>query len=119
MATKSQILANRIVLYAIRNTGYDRLSTSDKRLIMQNKANLLDTQMNVSSVKTKDYENKLLCRRGENKPKQSQTNSKRSGDPLRVSFSESSNRGPNKANFKRNLAKVGHHEDYLSGLTRR
>jgi hypothetical protein len=29
-----------------------------------------------------------------------------------VSFSESSNRGPNKAYFKRNLAKVGHQEDY-------
>jgi hypothetical protein len=32
---------------------------------MQNKANLLDTQMNVISVKTKDYENKRLCRRDE------------------------------------------------------
>jgi hypothetical protein len=39
--------------------------------IMQNKANLLDTQMNVSSVKTKNYENKRLCRRGE---KQTQSN---------------------------------------------
>jgi hypothetical protein len=28
MATKTQILANRIALYAIRNTGYYRLSTS-------------------------------------------------------------------------------------------
>ncbi len=38
---------------------------------MQNKANLLDTQTNVSSVKTKDYENERLCRRGE---KQTQSN---------------------------------------------
>jgi len=38
---------------------------------MQNKANLPDIQMNVSSVKTKDYENKRLCRRGE---KQTQSN---------------------------------------------
>ena len=38
---------------------------------MQNKANLLDTQMNVSSVITKDYENKRLFRRGE---KQTQSN---------------------------------------------
>jgi len=38
--------------------------------IMQNKPNLLDNQMNVSSVKTKEYENKRLCRRGE---KQTQT----------------------------------------------
>jgi hypothetical protein len=29
---------------------------------MQNKANLLDTQMNVSSVKTKDYENEIVFR---------------------------------------------------------
>ncbi len=33
--------------------------------IMQNKANLLDTQMSVSSVKTKHYENIRLCRCGE------------------------------------------------------
>jgi len=38
---------------------------------MQNKANLLDTQTNVSSVKTKDYENERLRRRGE---KQTQSN---------------------------------------------
>jgi len=42
-------------------------------MIMQNKANLLDTEMNVSSVKTKRYENKSRCRRGENKPKQTQS----------------------------------------------
>ena len=41
-------------------------------IIMQNKANLLDTQMNVGSVKTKYYENKRLCSRGKNKPKQTQ-----------------------------------------------
>ena len=40
---------------------------------MQNKANLLDAQMNVSSVLTKYYENKPLCRRGENKPNQTQS----------------------------------------------
>jgi len=40
--------------------------------IMQNKANLLDTQMNVTSVKTKEYENKRLFRRPENKPNQTQ-----------------------------------------------
>jgi hypothetical protein len=39
---------------------------------MQNKANLLDTQMNVSSVTTKGYENKRLFRCPENKPKQTQ-----------------------------------------------
>jgi len=39
---------------------------------MQNKANLLDTQMNVSSVTTKEYENKRLFRCPENKPNQTQ-----------------------------------------------
>jgi len=36
---------------------------------MQNKPNLLDTQMNISSVSTEYYENERLCRRGQNKPK--------------------------------------------------
>jgi hypothetical protein len=45
---------------------------------MQNKANLLDTQMNISSVTTKEYENKRLFRRPENKPKQSQFQYKKS-----------------------------------------
>ena len=39
---------------------------------MQNKANLLDAQMNVGSVITKYYENERLCTRRENKPKQTQ-----------------------------------------------
>ncbi len=38
----------------------------------QNKANLLDAQMNISSVLTKDYENERLCRLRENKPNQTQ-----------------------------------------------
>jgi hypothetical protein len=46
-------------------------SSSDSKKTNPNKANLLDTQMNVSSVKTKDYENERLCRRGE---KQTQSN---------------------------------------------
>ncbi len=36
---------------------------------MQNKPNLLNAQMNVNTVTTKDYENKWLCTRGQNKPK--------------------------------------------------
>jgi len=57
--------------------------------------------MKLNFYSAKDYENKRLCSRGEIKPKQTQTNSKRSGDPLRVSFSESSNRGPIKPNLAR------------------
>ncbi len=40
---------------------------------MQNKANLLDNQINVSSILTKYYENLPLCTRGENKPKQTRS----------------------------------------------
>ena len=35
-----------------------RESSTNQLLFMQNKPNLLDAQMNVSAVKTKDYENK-------------------------------------------------------------
>ena len=41
-------------------------------VFMQNKPNLPDAQMDVSSVLTKDYENLPLRRCGENKPNQSQ-----------------------------------------------
>ena len=44
----------------------------------QNKPNLLDAQMNVGSVKTKDYENKRLCRCGENKPNSKPNKAKQS-----------------------------------------
>jgi len=39
---------------------------------MQNKPNFQNAQMNINLYITKDYENKRLCRRGENKPKQTQ-----------------------------------------------
>ena len=39
---------------------------------MQNKPNLPDTQMNISSVNTEDYENIQLFRGEKNKPKQTQ-----------------------------------------------
>ena len=48
---------------AIRDTSDERRATIN----MQNKPNLLNAQMNLSSVLTKDYENKRLCRCGENK----------------------------------------------------
>jgi len=41
-------------------------------LFMQNKPNLLNVQMNVNKVLTKNYENKTLGRRGKNKANQSQ-----------------------------------------------
>jgi len=54
-----------------------RESSTNRPYFLQNKANLLDTQMNVSSVKTKDYENKSRCRLGENKAKQTQLQTQR------------------------------------------
>ena len=47
---------------------------NQKQPFMQNKANLLDSQMNVSSVLTKDYENEHLRRGWKNKAKQTQSN---------------------------------------------
>ncbi len=39
---------------------------------MQNKPNLLNAQMNVNKVSTKDYENETAFRLRENKPNQTQ-----------------------------------------------
>jgi len=65
----------------------------------QNKANLLDAQMNATSFITKEYENERLCRLRENKPNSNPIKLEanlplRGRRSLRVSFSESSNRGP-------------------------
>jgi len=73
--------------YAIRDTQYSHLSSVFRilssvfcaplhlsrvlyksTLFMQNKPNLLDAQMNVSSILTTDYENKSDRTLGENKP---------------------------------------------------
>ncbi len=48
-----------------------RLSTNYDPIIT-NKANLLNAQMNVSTILTKEYENQRLHGRGENKPNQTQ-----------------------------------------------
>ncbi len=45
---------------------------SEQRTIMQNKPNLPDAQMNITSVITKYYENKSNWKLGENKPNQTQ-----------------------------------------------
>ena len=69
-------------IYAIPNTLYAILANCPLplsrtlykiALFMQNKPNLLDAQMNVSSITTKDYENKQNWTLGENKPNQSQS----------------------------------------------
>ncbi len=45
---------------------------NQKWMIMQNKPNLLDAQMNVSSILTKDYENETAFALRQNKPNQTQ-----------------------------------------------
>jgi hypothetical protein len=55
---------------------------------MQNKANLWHGRMEINSCSKKNYENISDWTLGENKP----------------------NSNPIKANFKRDLAKMGHHE---------
>ncbi len=57
---------------------------------MQNKANFQKSQMNVTPIVITDYEEKSDWTPSENEP-----NSK-----------------PNKANFKRDLANMGHHENF-------
>jgi hypothetical protein len=66
-----------ITNYQLPITNYQLPITNNQ--IMQNKANLLNTQMNVSPVLIEDYENEIFLRLPKNKPNQSQTNSKRSG----------------------------------------
>ncbi len=66
----------RITNYWQLTTGNWRLNTSPERaqkeLIMQNKANFPNAQMNVSYVSTMDYVNIRLRSRRQNKAKQSQ-----------------------------------------------
>jgi len=54
---------------------------------MQNKPNLLDAQINVTSFYTVNYENKRLCRCGENKANQSQY--KPNTKPIQTQFPKS------------------------------
>ena len=53
---------------------------------MQNKAKLLNAQMNVTKVLTKDYENERLHRRGKNKPNQTQFPQKPTSTPKNHHF---------------------------------
>jgi len=74
---------------------------------MQNKANLLDTQMNVSSALTKYYENERLCRRGENKPntnpnEPNQTQNKPKTKPKQTQFPGSFQDTQNEHNLSNN-----------------
>jgi len=63
MSTETQILTILNILVALHLSRALYKST----LFMQNKANLLDAQMNVTSFYTVDYENKSNWKLGENK----------------------------------------------------
>jgi hypothetical protein len=60
-------------LHEILFTNCNPISTKNATLFMQNKPNLLNARMNVTSVLTKDYENKPLFGHGQNKPNQTQS----------------------------------------------
>jgi hypothetical protein len=60
---------------------------------MQNKPNLLDAQMNVTSFYTVDYENKRLCRCVKTNPIQSQSN------PIQTQNKPNSQKAKNERKF--------------------
>jgi len=65
---------------------------------MQNKANLLDAQINVSSFITKDYENVHLLERRKNKAKQTQYKANQSQNKPNMNPKQTQS-NPNKANL--------------------
>jgi|GEM_PF-4779601 len=77
------------MLYAVRPTLYEIQSTNsyvrNYNKIMQNKAKLRKSQMNVNKVLTKDYEKRHLANAGKTNPNKAKTK-------------------PNKPNFKANKA---------------
>ena len=88
MATEPQTLFPEIL-----NTSDEKPATRDERretINMQNKPNLPAPQMNVNKVLTKDYENVRLAYAPKTNPIKLEAKRR----SLRVSFLESSNRGP-------------------------
>jgi len=57
-----------------RNSQHEPINQFE--LIMQNKPNLPNAQMNINTIITKDYENKRLCRCVKTKPIQTQYKAK-------------------------------------------
>ena len=66
-----------------------RESSTNQTFIMQNKANFRKSQMNVSSVLTKDYENRTLGERGKNKANSKPI--KPNTNPIQTQFTGCSN----------------------------
>ncbi len=97
MTTESQILTNP----ACRGEAFGEAGSrsAQKYLIMQNKPNFPNTQMNVNSVLTMDYVNIRLRRRRQNKAKQTQF--KANSKPIKPNFNPNTPKtNPIKPNFK-------------------
>jgi len=92
---------------------------------LQNKANFRKSQMNVTKVLTKEYENGTLGKRGKNKPNSNPIKANLLNAQMNVSsfltsdyenipnltfFENKANTNPIKPNFKRGFTKTGHHE---------
>ena len=73
MATKPQNLSREMILSAYKATLHLSRALYKSTLFMQNKANLLAPQMNVSVFSKMAYENKSNWTLGENKPNQTQS----------------------------------------------
>jgi len=94
MATEAQTLANRRlgrrIVLNLGHFDFEIVSDFDIRIsdfnhsgcFMQNKPNLPDARMNVTSFYTVDYENERLRRTGKTKPIQSQSK------PIQTQFAE-------------------------------
>jgi hypothetical protein len=72
MTTKPQILSREMILPVYKAALHLSRALYKSTLFMQNKPNFRKAKMNESLFATKDYENKCLRRRGQNKPNQTQ-----------------------------------------------
>ena len=87
MAAIDQFIANRLNAQKSISTRSLSMSLGNPAdCFMQNKPNLLNAQMNVTSVKTKNYEQRTMNNANKNKAKQTQFKLEAQRRSLRVSF---------------------------------
>ncbi len=87
MATESQNLSREMILRAYKAPLHLSRVLYKSTLFMQNKPNLLDALMNVTSFYTVDYENDNTFRLPENKPNQTQY--KANTNPIQTQYPKS------------------------------
>jgi len=85
MSTKAQNLSREMILRAYKAPLHLSRALYKSTLFLQNKPNLLDAPMNVTSFYTKDYENKRLRRCVNTNPIQTQY------EPNQTQFPKSQN----------------------------